>query len=237
MDAKEVFVKPGNITEYTFSFILLVVLIVSLSSFSIQNISQDTQASFFKVGLPFPFFEISANPDEGKIPINIGYLILDFLLYFFVAYLIELIFHIVKITAFPSRKEETKTTTVQNSVTQNKIVETTTTVVKEDKMESGKKIYLQLMEKGHTKEEIKKMFLQKGWPEQEIIKLETIVLIEKRSSSSPSNQSNIIAQNYEAAKQVYKSLRQKNYSEEQIGKMFADKGWSAEQIKKLRDSI
>jgi len=135
---------PTKKTEYFFGTIMMIVLIISLLNFPIFSLfsaSPDTNVSL-SVGWPIVFFELSMN-DPGKMPIKIPEMIISLLIYFLVAYLLDIT---ISLMIYASKPKDA----IYNE---------------------AKKAYNYYIQNGKSKEDVIKMFKEKGWTEENLNKI------------------------------------------------------------------
>ena len=135
---------PTKRTEYFFGTIMLIVLIISLLSFPISSlfsISPNTDVSL-SIGWPIIFFELSMN-NPSQMPLKIPEMVISFLVYFCIAYLLDTT--ISSISYKPKTEEEILT--------------------------EAKNAFNYYVNNGKTKDEVIKMFKEKGWTKENLDKI------------------------------------------------------------------
>lgn len=148
--------NPTKRTEYIFSAVLVISLLISLLNFPLSQFmspSMDPDADIkFSVGWPWVFFEIStAHPDA--MPVKFVELIISFGLFFLIAYILDVIISYISYRYFKSQEEYQ------------------TLKKREATYDAGKKAFAYYRKQGKTEEEIKNLFKQKGWSEEDIKKI------------------------------------------------------------------
>jgi len=98
-------VKPTKKTGYAFGVIFLLVVILALLKFPLGEMMAGNANITMEVGFPKTFLEFDLmNPTEP--PAKIGGLILDVLLYLFIAYAIDVIINLMMHNRLMESKEE-----------------------------------------------------------------------------------------------------------------------------------
>jgi hypothetical protein len=146
---REIFI-PTKRTEYFFVAIFIVVLLWSLMTFPIASfMGGNIDEASFKIGWPKAFFELTmSNPDE--MPFNITWLIIDIIIYFLISYILDVIIALFLIwigTSFKSSSPDTEVYT------------------------KAKAAYNYYKNKGLEEKQIIEMFKQRGWKEEDIMKI------------------------------------------------------------------
>ena len=193
--------KPTIRLEYFFSIILVLVLILALLTFPLSALLNagvdEASAVVFKVGWPMPFFELTYN-DIQKNPINFLGLLVDLLLYFLVAYILDVTIGLVyaklvnsskgqieqskkevgylsKIGSANDKQENKKKSEInpQHEVKQavNPVQQTNfykKQEVKEDPYQKAREFYEHHKTKGADEKKVREMLKKAGWSERDL---------------------------------------------------------------------
>lgn len=89
------YARPTKITSYTFLAIFILVLILGFFKFPISSFMSGNLNNSFNIGIPFPFLELKFSGEMSN-PLRILNLIIDLLIYFVLAYLIDIGFNAIK---------------------------------------------------------------------------------------------------------------------------------------------
>lgn len=135
---------PTKRTEYFFGIIMLIVLIISLLNFpifSLFSMSTSTDVSL-SIGWPIAFFELSMN-NPSKMPLKIPEIIISIILYLFIAYLLDVVISLILYKPKPE----------------------------EEIFAEAKNVFNYYLKNGKSKEDVIKMFQEKGWTQENIDKI------------------------------------------------------------------
>ncbi len=147
MNTKEI-LKPGKPTEYLFCIILLIVIIYGLFNTSFSTIfTNNPENVVFKIGYPLIFFELTTD-EPDKMPFQVGELIIDLVLYFIIAYGINLL---LKFIAFILGRKSKNLSPEKLKL-----------------LPQAREAYIYYKEQGIPEEKIDLMFREKGWNDQDI---------------------------------------------------------------------
>ncbi len=146
--------EPTKSTEYIFSILLVSSLLISLTIFPISSLFNPGDSEVeFKVGFPWPFFEVSTN-NSNDSPLKFFGLLGDMLIYLLIAYILNVLINVISLKFFPEKKEEPNKGTPE-----------------ENSYELGKKAYEYYKSKGLTDENIWDLFKLKGWTDYQLNQL------------------------------------------------------------------
>ncbi len=87
--------KPTKVTTNALSIIFVLVLIIGITKFPLSSLMSGNLDKSFSIGIPLPFLELSFSGETSN-PLHIFNFIIDLLIYFILAYLIDIGFHAVK---------------------------------------------------------------------------------------------------------------------------------------------
>lgn len=99
--------KPTKKTGYAFGAIFLLVVIVALLKFPLGSMMKGDANVSIEVGIPMVFLEFNLM-DPSEPPARIGGLIVDMILYLFIAYAIDVILNLAINSRLMESKEEKK---------------------------------------------------------------------------------------------------------------------------------
>lgn len=153
---KKIFI-PGKITSYVFCAILIGTLVAGilnspLKAFNSGSIEEIT----FKIGYPWIFFELNPMNTES-IPFFWKEMTFDLIIYFFLAYLVQIIIRIIFLPFSKNKNQEEQK--------ENKSPETL------ELMKQAKIAYDYYLLQGISEQNLIEMFKNKGWTEERIKKL------------------------------------------------------------------
>lgn len=144
--AESIFV-PGKVTEYVFCAFFIVATVYSLTQINLGSIASLDSAEF-KIGYPWSFFVLSTENPE-KIPVRFFSLTIDILLYLAIAYLIEIFVKLIF-----KRKAKEKPEEISPA--------------KMELYKKAKKAYDYYLKQEVSKENLEKLFKEKGWTDKDI---------------------------------------------------------------------
>ena len=87
--------KPTKVTTNALTIIFVLVLIMGIAKFPLSSLMSGNLDKSFSIGIPLPFLELSFSGETSN-PLHIFNFIIDLLIYFILAYLIDIGFNAIK---------------------------------------------------------------------------------------------------------------------------------------------
>lgn len=145
---KKIFI-PGEITVYSLIIIIVIALLFGIFKTPFTTFNTDSVEEIsFKIGYPFTMLQLDALEPE-KTPIIWGGLILNLIIYFLIAYLLEISYlGIPKLFIKKQRREQ---------------------INKVDIIRQAREAYNYYRIQGISEENIFKLFQERGWSEEDYI--------------------------------------------------------------------
>lgn len=162
------YLKPTKRTEFFFGTIMFIILAISILNFPISSFfstNPDLQIKF-SIGWPVSFFQLNLS-DTETMPVKFIPLILSVAIYLLIAYILDVLISLI--IFYTRKKQENSEQPLKNEINnieispQNNLQKTENNIY-----EQAKKAIQELESKGKSKEEIKQLFIERGWSENQI---------------------------------------------------------------------